>query len=309
MHTLNKQKNKNSHKRLNNWLDMLLFWTQFKNLDIQKNDDLKEIVEEYRVLIAIPEPSPTQQIRIEEILELAVYDTVLSKLIDRVEQDIAREIGLFEENVSNSHNSTDKLITSEYENNNYLQNNDDNIVKFPLSPVSHSIQKTSVFKPSFSIPSAILGGAVALLGVYIFNPCSLLGTNYAKEIDSGASSNSKSNEFFLGASTTWLPIRVSAQGVFKKYEFHNNGYIIFSQKVGQTEKQQTAEQKQICFENKQRQAELKQQIAESEQSFKEAIKWKEEAQFYLHTAQYFRYIANNSSLQDVSLSIDKTACP
>ncbi|MHC5762960.1 hypothetical protein [Nostoc sp.] len=93
MPTLNKQKNKNSHRRLNNWLDMLLCWTQIKNIDIQINNNLKEIVEEYRLLITIAEPSLTQQIRIEEILELAVYDTELSKLIDRVEQDIAREIG------------------------------------------------------------------------------------------------------------------------------------------------------------------------------------------------------------------------
>ncbi|MCG6135135.1 MAG: hypothetical protein MET45_10790 [Nostoc sp. LLA-1] len=303
MDSLNKQKNETSYIRLNDWLNKLLClkWEPIQNhFDIQINDNLKEIVEEYQALITIAEPSPAEQIRIEEILELAVYDTVLSKLIDRVEQDIAKEIGLFDDNVSNSHNSTDKPITSEVENNNYLQNDDDKIIRFPLVPVSHPIQKKYVCRPQINIASAILGGAV-VLGTCLLNPFNLFNESEGEKIDQASvHSQSIPRDLRMATAESYLNLGIN-------YGIRNEGYIL--QNATTKNLQQVAEEKQICFESKQLEAEREQQFAEKRQSLNEAKKLKEEAQFYLDIARYFHKVANDSSLQAGLSSIAKTGCP
>lgn len=114
-------------KRPNNWLDRPLYW---KLIPIQNNvygqtiENLQNIVEEYRILISISEPSKSQQRRIEQILLLAVHNTLLSKEIDYIEQDIAREIGLVEEQNLNNHYASQKTTILNWEENDYLQNND-----------------------------------------------------------------------------------------------------------------------------------------------------------------------------------------
>ncbi|MBD2437688.1 hypothetical protein [Nostoc sp. FACHB-110] len=283
MDTVNQSKNKHIYTTPNNLLNTLLFW-KLKPIENQSNtyaNQLKELVGEYRILITITEPSPVEQSRIEEILELAMYDTVLSKLLDSVEQDIAKKIGLFEKKNSK-------------------------LVYFPRG-ISHPVQKTDVDRPHIDIVSAILGGAIALLGVYIFNPCNILGINYGKEMDLGSSYDSKSKiaSITLNAPNTFL--NSGDFVVVHRDDFDNKNHIL-STNLRQPKIQQIAQEQQICFESMQQQAELEQRLAEKQESLQEAKKWQERAQSYLQKAQYFRKIANTPALRNTSLGIVKTGC-
>lgn len=284
MNTVNQQKNKHSYTTPKNLLNTLLFW-KLKPIGNKSNthaNNLKEIVEEYRVLITITAPSPAQQSRMEEILELAVYDTVLSKLLDRVEQDIAKKIGLVEKNNSK-------------------------LVYFPGGQVSFPVQETDVNRAPIDIASAILGGAVTLLGVYIFNPCNILGTNYGQKIDLGGAYHSQVEMPLISMNASKNFLNHGNFDAVYRDDFDKKNHVLLTN-LRQPEIQQIAQKQQICFESKQQKAELEQRLAEKQQSVQEAKKWQERAQFYLHVAQNFRDIANKPALQNASLSIVKIAC-
>ncbi|WP_104900292.1 hypothetical protein [Nostoc sp. 'Peltigera membranacea cyanobiont' N6] len=55
---------------------------------------VKKLLQEYERLVMLSSPSNDELTRIEQILELAVYDTELDNLINQVDEQIASEMGL-----------------------------------------------------------------------------------------------------------------------------------------------------------------------------------------------------------------------
>jgi len=343
MNTLNKSKTQNSYRHLDGWLNVIFLGklTPITNqLESEKNN-LKEIVEEYRVLINISHPSQSQQTRIEEILELAIYDDVLRRKIDHLEENIAREIGIFEENFTNAQNSNHNCLNSKLENKADLSSHANKIVIFPLNPVSQPITKKYVIRPHINILSVILGGLLALFGVYLFNYCNLFGDSYAVRKDTTVNIKLGSSDytlmdfpkyiiqwgfnFFINQNHVSREEFLTFATSLQNYE--QGKRIILLQQASLAEKnQKAAELQQICFENKQKQAEQKQVNAERKKSLEEARQWKDKAQnyrqkatVYLHQAQDFHRIANTLSPQEQhsnllenaeysTLGIDKMSC-
>ncbi|QIR35484.1 hypothetical protein HCG51_01110 [Tolypothrix sp. PCC 7910] len=289
----NSQSNKISYRHPNNWLHKLLhckFITISSNADIPTNGYLEKIIEEYRRLITICEPSQAQQRRLEQILELAVYDTILSKSIDRVEKEMVIQLRIHDPIDAKNSNLNHSNQAEDLKEGSYL-NNSDKIVVLPLPRVSHQPKKTYVCKQSdINIMSAILGVTVTLLGVYLFNPCTLFDTKEGKQIAPKSSTDTKLVQI-PNFSEYYLP---KFSDSFNQENFNRINNNISLQAVGLPANQQIAENKQICFETKQRlaeqqqqQAEEKQRLAEERNSLKEAKKWKYEAQKYLRQAQSY----------------------
>jgi hypothetical protein len=323
----NSKINKRSHRRFNNLLHRLLH-SKFRQIsnDIYSptNDYLERIIEEYRRLINICEPSEAQQRQLEQILELAVYDTVLSESIDRVEKEIAIELEIVGAIKSKNFNLNDKNQASDLEENAYL-NNSDKIVVLPLPKVPHQPKKTCVGRPRISISSAVLGVTVALLGLYVFNPCSLFATKENNQIDPRSSVDSKPVQKSINKVSEHHLLGIYNGFSHQAVNFNNTKNNISSPELGLSTKQQIAEDKQICFERKQRIAEHKQRIAETRHSLEEAKQWKDEAQKYLQQAQLYLDVVKNYrdfahesfqqtqdfdlSSQDDLISTPNPACP
>ncbi|MBD2336533.1 hypothetical protein H6G64_05950 [Calothrix sp. FACHB-156] len=293
----NSQSNKISYRHLNNWLYRLLhckFIPITSDAYSLNNEYLKKIIEEYRSLITICEPSQAQQRRLEQILELAVYDTILSKSIDRVEQEMVIQLRIHEPIDAKNSNLNHRNKADDLKESSYL-NNSDKIVVLPLQRVPHQPKKTYVCKQSnINIMSAILGVTVTLLGVYFFNPCTSFDTKEGKQIAPNSSTDTKLGQKNIpNFPEYYLP---TFSDSFNQANFNRINNNISLQAVGLPATQQIAENKQLCFETKQRLAEEKQRLAEERHSLKEAKKWKYEAQKYLRQAQlYLDTVKNNTN--------------
>lgn len=63
-----------------------------------KQEKIIQIADEYRILIRLSSPSDEELERIDEILELAIFDVELSNSLNQIDEALAIEISLVENN-------------------------------------------------------------------------------------------------------------------------------------------------------------------------------------------------------------------
>ncbi len=132
----------------------------FKTMNVKKSnhyqqkESISKITEEYSSLIKLSSPSDVELDRIEQIMELAVYDTELNNLINQVDEQYALEMNLLEDDHLD-HLSIEK------------SKNISNVISFPHSVVLDSKKKRQIFKydTRLAISYFVAGGLFVFAGV------------------------------------------------------------------------------------------------------------------------------------------------
>jgi hypothetical protein len=160
-----------------------------ENVFTQSERLVQKIAQEYYSLVKLESPSNYALNRIEEILELAINNTDLSDLIDRVDQKIAYEMDLLVNDdleMTNDFNSGretplstlwehDCIEENKFSSKNQTQEDSgSNLVVLPLS--QHRVlqtQKQPINKRDIKLAmsGAAVGGALIFVGFHVFSSC------------------------------------------------------------------------------------------------------------------------------------------
>ncbi len=139
-----------------------------KTRSMQANKYLDKLAQEYRKLMVIQEPSEAQQKRLEEILNLAIYDRKLNSLLSFVDKQLIKEMDIVEER----HSKEVKLIDNQdlfeeianSEENGSKAITEDNLVVLHLPKISTQRRKRQLIRK----PIKILSIVVSLVQISIF---------------------------------------------------------------------------------------------------------------------------------------------
>jgi hypothetical protein len=143
----------------------------YKNRSMQSNKNLDKLAQEYRKLMVIQEPSEAQEERLQEILNLAIYDKKLNSVLAFVDKQLTEEMDIFEEKHSKEITASDNHDffeeTANSKNNGSRAFADDNLVFLHFPKVSSQTRNLQPIRE----PVKLLSVIVSLVGASIFGAC------------------------------------------------------------------------------------------------------------------------------------------